>query len=559
MNDAAPRIPHERWLLALVLVTSLILCFGRLGTRALWDQDEGMHAATTLDMLRTGDWVTPHFNGETFYDKPILYNWMAAVAFEVLGPSELAARLPAALCGFGGIVITFLLGRRLYGSGVGILGAGVLATSVEQLALSRVVVHDMAVAFCTTLAFFFFWCGLDDEAGRRRWFLLFCAASALAVLAKGPVGFVPGFVGLVYLVCVRRLALLRELPWIPGLALFLVIAMPWYVMMSVRNDDFLAYFLRTKVFGALYSSEPNHEEAVWFYFRVLALGFLPWTLPLLFALWNGARRWRRLADERALFLLVWLGVIFAGFSLSSEKLPTYVLPLWPAGALLIGVLLRDLMAGAAEPLAQPLGRPFSRSWAALIGAIALGSLVFLLIPTPEGLERVGIPRRAFDLLGALASVGLGLSALAWWQRRWAAGVAAVLVTSVGIGLGFSYGIAPAVDEFRSSKTLAAEIDARLPPGAPIPFFKRVIGIGDSTLFYTDRRAVIVERWEIADYMRADERVYLVAEDRHIDDVIHEDGVTPNWVTVGRFGTRQLLSNRQDRQDDPGQPGGTAGS
>ncbi|HSB33796.1 MAG TPA: glycosyltransferase family 39 protein, partial [Nitrospirota bacterium] len=134
-------------------VLCLVVFFYQLGSHPLWDVDEGLHASTSKDMVLSGDWVTTRVNGQNFYDKTVLYNWFAAVSFLLFGFTELAARLPAALLGLGTVLVTYELGRRMFGSGAGLLGGAVLATSPEFIVLSRAVVHDISLAFFITLSF----------------------------------------------------------------------------------------------------------------------------------------------------------------------------------------------------------------------------------------------------------------------------------------------------------------------------------------------------------------------------------------------------------------------
>ena len=170
---------NERVLIIILMMLCLSLFFFRLGTRPLWDIDEGMHAAISKAMVLSGDWVTPQYNGKNFYDKPPLFNWLAAFSFLVFGFTEFAARLPAALLGSGCVMTTYLLGRRMFNLQVAFLSAVVLATSAEYIILSRVVVHDISLVFCDTLALTLFFLGYQNARHRKRNFLLGYAALKL--------------------------------------------------------------------------------------------------------------------------------------------------------------------------------------------------------------------------------------------------------------------------------------------------------------------------------------------------------------------------------------------
>ena len=234
---------NEIVLVSMLLLLCFTLFFFRLGARPLWNTDEGMHASTSKDMVLSGDWVTPTLNGKNFYDKPILYNWLAALSFMLFGFTEFAARLPAALLGLGCVIITYLLGRRMFGPMVGFLAGVILATSPEYVVLSRVVVHDIALAFFVTLSLFLFYLGFVSERYRKTCFLIFYVSSGFAVLAKGPVGIaLPGLIIGLFLILKGRLRFIKEM-WVGwGTLVFLLVAAPWYILISLRNSDYASYF-----------------------------------------------------------------------------------------------------------------------------------------------------------------------------------------------------------------------------------------------------------------------------------------------------------------------------
>ncbi len=187
MDRISPLNTSAAYILVLSLLC-IVLFFFRMGSHALWDRDEGLHASTSKEMILSNNWITPSYNGENFYDKPALFNWFVAISFLIFGFTEFAARLPAAMFGWGGVIATYYLGRKMFNPKTGFLSAVILATSTEYIALSRVVVHDISLMFFITLALAFFYTGYQSENKRRLNFLLGYAALGLAALAKGPVG-----------------------------------------------------------------------------------------------------------------------------------------------------------------------------------------------------------------------------------------------------------------------------------------------------------------------------------------------------------------------------------
>jgi 4-amino-4-deoxy-L-arabinose transferase-like glycosyltransferase len=164
---------YETLPVVILVALCLTLFFLRLRARPIWDIDEGMHAVTSMEMVRSGNWITPTFNGEPFFDKPVLFNWLGALAFLVFGFTEFAARLPAAILGTGCVLVTYMLGRRLADATVGLLGGVILASALEFIILCRTVVHDISLVFCVTLAFYLFYLAYQDTRHRNRNLLFF--------------------------------------------------------------------------------------------------------------------------------------------------------------------------------------------------------------------------------------------------------------------------------------------------------------------------------------------------------------------------------------------------
>jgi 4-amino-4-deoxy-L-arabinose transferase-like glycosyltransferase len=476
--------------LAVLIGLCLLLFFSLLGERPLWDIDEGMHAATSKDMVVSGDWVTPMLNGEPFFDKPPLFNWLVALSFLVFGFTEFAARLPSAVVGTACVLVTYSLGSRMFDRTVGLLGGVVLASSIEFLLMSRVVVHDIVLAFPVTVALSCFWLAFSGEQRRTLHLVLFYVACGVAVVAKGPLGLV--LVGLVvgpFLLLQRRLdfVLRMGIPW--GAVIFLVVAAPWYVAVSIRNPGFASYFFLEQNLGNFASAEPRHPEPWHFYLPILIAGLFPWSgfLPLGFA--RSIRRWGAKIDSRWLFLAIWVVGMVLFFSVASSKLPSYLLPMFPAASLLVALVWRDLVDGTSERLRRPVLVSVGLLAAVLCAALAYYTAFELAAAT----GRYGLGAKQIVTPIAVLCAGLGLSFAATWWRRYRLGFSVLAATVVALIFAVDLLFVPSINPYRSTKGLARRLDGVLPAGEPIVFLRE---LRDSALFYTDRGALVLDYGDV---------------------------------------------------------------
>jgi 4-amino-4-deoxy-L-arabinose transferase-like glycosyltransferase len=332
----------------------LIFCviwFYALGARTLVPSDEGRYAEMAREMLATGDWITPRQNGIKYFEKPPLQTWMNALTFAIFGLGEWQARLWTGLTGLFGVIITAFAAHRLYGSRVGFHSGLVLGSSALWAAMSHLNALDMGLASMMTLAL----CGLllaqRDGAGireRRYWMWACWAGMALAVLSKGLVGIVlPGAVLILYSLLARDWQIWKRLHLISGLLLFFAITVPWFVLISMRNPEFPHFFFIHEHFQR-FTSKIHHREGAWYYFiPVLAVGIVPWLGLLIQSL---IAPFREKSSERGFqpgkLLVVWCAFIFLFFSMSGSKLASYILPIFPALAILIALELERASARA---------------------------------------------------------------------------------------------------------------------------------------------------------------------------------------------------------------------
>ncbi|MEO6163728.1 MAG: glycosyltransferase family 39 protein [Candidatus Binatia bacterium] len=330
--------PARYWALGLLLFCVWIL-FTNLGGAALFEPDEGRNAEIAREILLLKDWITPHYDFIPRLDKPIFFFALVALSYKLFGISEWAARLPSALAALACLCITYRFAGSLFGRRAGLWSALILLSSIEFFALSRAVIMDMTLTFFITLALWSFCLGqrgVESGAGKSQ-FLLMYVAMGIATLLKGPIGFLlPAAVIGVYLLLSKRWSLLRHMPIPLGIALLILTVVPWYLAAESRNPGYLRHFLWEENV-ARFATTRFKRSGPWYYFiGVLAGGLLPWTVLLpttIVDLWKGP-----LKDER-LLLVLWIALPMLFFSLSSSKLPHYILPIYPPLAIILAAVI----------------------------------------------------------------------------------------------------------------------------------------------------------------------------------------------------------------------------
>ena len=347
----------------LVLLCGLTF-FVALGRPAITDSDEAFYAEAAREMIAGGDWITPTYNGQYRFEKPVLYYWLAALGYLVAGVSELAARVPSAVAGLLLVLTTYACGRRWYDETTGVLAGAITATSFGYVAVARLALPDLMLACFITLGT---WAALvalvtprppGADPSRLRWLVVAGAALAGGLLTKGPIGVaLPAIV-------VGPLALWRcwldrasrpegLRPLVTRLALdvgllalvCVLLATPWFVAMT--NTHGLAYldrFFIDENVQRFVTDRYNAPRPFWYYLPIVVGGLSPWS-PLMLVWWQPicrvAQRARRVQPVE-LWLVVWALAPLLFYSLSIGKQPRYILPILPPLAVLLarGVLRR---------------------------------------------------------------------------------------------------------------------------------------------------------------------------------------------------------------------------
>ncbi|WP_458071257.1 phospholipid carrier-dependent glycosyltransferase [Rhodanobacter sp. BL-MT-08] len=327
-------------------VGSLVLWFAGLNLRPLGEPDEGRYAEVAREMFVTGDWLTPRLDGFNFFDKPALQYWASAFFYGIFGVHEWSARIWVALTGLLAIVAVGWAGSRLYGRRTGWTAALVLGSSLLFVAGAHIGTIDVGVAAFLSIAICFFLVAQFDpvaQAKPTRFNLIGWACLGLAVLSKGLIGFVlPAATLAVFMLWERDWSILRRMTIGWGLLLALLIAAPWFIAVSLKHPDFLEYFFIKQQFSRFVANVFDRERPWWFFIPVVLGGLFPWVAFLPFSR-AGLRSLHKGAPADR-FLVCWIAVVFVFFSVSHSKLPFYILPIFPALAMLIARRLSMLSA-----------------------------------------------------------------------------------------------------------------------------------------------------------------------------------------------------------------------
>lgn len=501
-RPAASRLPamRQRWIAAGFFVAVIALWFGFLELRGLYFPDEGRYAAIPQEMLASGDWVTPRLNGIPYFEKPPLQYWATAAIFAVAGEDEWTARLAPALAGFLAVLAVWATARRLYSRRAGAMAAALLAGSCGYFLASQFVTLDVMLTALLTGALCAFLLAQRDGAGAtttRRWMAMAWIACGLAFLAKGAIAVVlPGLAAVSYVAVTRDVRLLGRLHLVLGAALFALVVAPWLVAAELRNPGFLHFFFVVEHWQRF--TQPSHQRTgPWWYFVPIAIVFLmPW-LPALAS--SVTRRPRTIApDVRVprfrpqIFAACWAASVVVFFSMSSSKLPPYILPA------LAGVAL-----AAAPRLAHEWRRTtYLTAWT-LVAIGALGAL--LAVPAAHWIKvealREAYAANAGWMLGGMA-VLMATGALGLWLARRSRRVMALACLVAGGMLGCQVAAVTThrIDAWFSAERLIEEISGgeALRPFKPgLPFYS--VDLFDHTVpFYLGRPVILVkERGELA--------------------------------------------------------------
>jgi hypothetical protein len=338
----------------LLTIIYVLLWFGTLNYRHLIPSDEGRYAEMAREMLVTGDWVTPRYNGYKYFEKPPLQVWATAATFQAFGIGDWQARLWTALTGFLTILAIGFTGARIYNARAGWIAALVLASSPMWVISGHFNSLDMGLSAFLVAAL----CSLllaqtsHNKTSSRNWMWACWVFMALATLSKGLIGAaIPAMVFIAYSISAWDWKIWTRLRLFSGIVIYLLITAPWFVLIAQRNPEFLEFFFIHEHLQRFTQDTHSRTGPIYYFVPLLIIGALPWVLQIPGSI---AQAWqeRRREFSSGWLLVCWFAIIFTFFSVSHSKLPGYIIPIFPALALLTGSRL-DRLLGHTNSMALP--------------------------------------------------------------------------------------------------------------------------------------------------------------------------------------------------------------
>lgn len=441
-----------------ILILISWLAYGwNLGSIGLIDETEPLFAEASRQMFVTGDWITPIFNGETRFDKPALIYWCQAIAYAIMGVNEWSVRLPSAIASVGIIGLTFYTVQWYFGKKdeleqvsrptrrnlTALIAAAMLALSPEMIVWGRTGVSDMMLTGCMASALLCFFLGYASKTETQpesaasllphKWYLACYVLIAGAILSKGPVGIVLPIVIIgAFMIYVGKFReIFTQMRAFMGMLIIFALSAPWYILVTWRNGwDYLDSFFGYHNIERFTEVVNGHSAPWYFYFLVVLLGFAPYSVYLPVAIAR-TRFWQRSyclsqepSQQLGLFVCIWFISIFGFFSIAVTKLPSYLLPLMPAVAILVALLWSDFFPEKNQNMPSAFSSLKISAWINVIFATVLAVVIFQIIHVinnnsvapgfPLLIQNAGLPA----LGGCLWIFGALIIAALIISRRW---------------------------------------------------------------------------------------------------------------------------------------------
>jgi len=484
----------------ILLGICFLLLFWNLGVVPFFLRGEPREGLVVSEMYATGNWILPAVNGDYIPFKPPLFHWFGVITgYSFGGIDEFTLRLPSAIFAALGVLMTYFTARRLWGERAGMVAGIVLATTTEWWQAGTNTQVDMTLAFFIAAACLYFYFLYKQRDFGLAQSLGLPILMGLATLAKGPIGFlIPSLTIFVFLWLRHDFSFVKKLHPLASAAVFLLTAGSWYGLALWQGGP--AFFVRQIIdenFRTAAGTYGRHQP-IYYYFPVLFLNTLPWSIffPAI-ALFIYHRR-SRLADDQLLFPLIWFGCVFIFFTISLGKRGVYLLPLYPAIALIFGAWWNKLEEGQVQ------SSWLARAITALLAFACLLSFVIIslyfaanyglanhLLVDPvtrfknlsHSLRLLIPPSTLVVACFALYAAALFYLISALLKKDWHAAFPSVSSVAIAFTLLMRFVILPPVAYERTMKPFMARVTEKVDAHAPIFFYH---GFDYGAVFYARR-------------------------------------------------------------------------
>jgi len=511
MDQRFAKMTPQPWAqFALLVGVCFVIYFINLGQWDLWNPDEPRYAEVSKEMVKGGDWILMHRNGNLYTDKPPLFFWAVAISsFLWQGFTPFSVRFPSALFGTLTVVLTFFIGKRLYSSRTGFLSGLILATSVKFAHLSTRGNIDTTLTFFTTLSIFCFlrWYqqGKEGEISSRRMrglsFYGYYIGMALATLAKGPVGFIlPLLVTLLFLLVQKDWKGIRAIRLFPGMLLFLAIVLSWYLpAILIGGNEYLSATLIHHSYER-FAKGSAHIRPILYYFYNFPADFLPWIIFLPAAMAYGFSEAVTAKRKEFLFLMIWFIFIFLFFTLSKGKRGLYLLPVFPAVSLMVGKLWEDLISISMKH--------FRHEWIVIPLYVLIGTVLVAGAGLPWVMSAKFPSYLSYSLPVAFFLVGVGIALFLFNRFKYYGAIFFLLIGMMAGGFFYTLRVVfPLVNPHKTARFICQEVTSIIQPGEKLAIF------GDFESgpynFYTGIVPILLfeEEGALSNFLRSPERVF----------------------------------------------------
>jgi len=465
------RLAHELIALLMLLVVCCAVLLPNL-SYPLIEPDESRYAQIAMEMIDSGNWVTPTLSGVPYLDKPPLLYWLTAASMSMFGQNETAARLPCVLSAVLTVLATFWLGKRLVGSNAALCASVLLLLCGGFVLAGRFVIMDSLLTLFTTVSLLSGYLAVAQGRLRWSWWIVAAVACGLGVLTKGPVAIV---LGVPPILAVQWFSgerhRVRTLGWLSFAGFAVMLSLPWFVAVTGENSDFVRYFF-WKHNLVRFASGFIHQQPWWFYLPVLLVGMFPASMLVLALgafLFSRSETLRNYRGKDLGFLMIGSVWVIGFFSLSSCKLATYILPAIPLLALMLGNMLeycvyRPEFGNRLSLYLQPFPK---RASAIMIGLCGITAAVVMTIKSEDRWLPITVV-----IVNCLAGCVVALT----WNRKIASSHSGwSFFALIGVAsIAFTFGeVLPLISATRSAHANAAQL-LRKDSSLPVVYFDQPI-------------------------------------------------------------------------------------